>query len=150
MHIQVDQSGRIENLTQDSVVAFSNGLQDAIFLHRREKRACYNALRGTYLNKKINEVKLFSACLFLLLRPYLKNIYHITIDAEYPGYEARIKEFFLSYAYNRITGFEKCDINFASIGKKSNAHLVAYSVYTQKIPSFREIKAKDLLILLVK
>lgn len=48
MRIEIDKSGRVENLTQDSVLAFSNKIFYSIFLNRREKRKCLQVLRQRY------------------------------------------------------------------------------------------------------
>lgn len=148
MHIEVDQSGRIENLTQDSVLAFSNKVGYAIFIHRREKRRCYKVLQARYRELRHPDIRIFAAALFLLLREHLDKLEQITIDLEYPGYEGDIKGILLNYIRRIVPSFPKENIDFRSIGKRSKAHFRAYMAYKRKSSADRELKAEDLLSLL--
>lgn len=148
MHIEVDQSGRIESLTQDSVLAFSNEMEQAIFIHRREKRRCYEVLKARYRELRHPDIRIFTAALFLLLRDHLDKLDQVTIDLEYPGYEGDIKGMLLNYIRRIIPSFPKDKIDFRGIGKRSKAHFKAYMVYKGEFSANREIKAEDLLSLL--
>ena len=86
--------------------------------------------------------KTFAAGIFLLLKySNIKNE-KIIIDMEYPGRDKQIK-FFIEKMDKR-TG-TKFNLSFERIGKKSNAHNLAYQVAnkklsTNKIVSLREIE----------
>ena len=66
INIEIDKSGRVENLTQDSVLAFSNGKTYSIFFHRKEKKKCFQVLQQRYGRLRNWYLKIFSALLFLL------------------------------------------------------------------------------------
>ena len=68
MHdIEVDQSGRTDVLTDDTVLAFSNGIQAAIFIPANVKRKCYRRLKAAGMRKRLIGIRLFAAGLVLLL-----------------------------------------------------------------------------------
>lgn len=148
MHIEIDQSGRIENLTQDSVLAFSNEIKFSIFIDRREKRKCYQILKERYQIAKNLVLKIFAASIFLLIRDYLDKLDGVIIDIEYPGREGDIKGMLLRQIWKIQPDFAKDKIDFLFLGKKSKAHFIAYGVYQEKIKPDREIKASEILSLL--
>ncbi len=75
MHdIEVDQSGRTDVLTDDTALAFSDGIQAAIPIPAAVKRQCYWHLKTTGLRKRLIGIRLFAAWLVLLLRPYIATL----------------------------------------------------------------------------
>jgi len=46
MHVEVDQSGKVENTRVDTVLAFSNGMNHAILVSAKVKRIVTKQLRG--------------------------------------------------------------------------------------------------------
>ncbi len=148
MHIEVDQSGRIGILTQDSALGFSNAVEYGIFIPRREKRRIFDVLRVRYRELRNPEFRIFAAAVFLLLRDYLDRIAHITIDLEYPGHEAAIKGMLLRHIRRIRPNFDKRQISFQSIGRKSPAHYKAYGIFSGKQPPDQTIRAEELLSVL--
>lgn len=71
-------------------------------------------------------VKTFAALTFLALKPMLKSEPEITIDLEYPGYEALIKNELVSHARRTNLPLGRSTVTFASIGKRSPAHDLAW------------------------
>jgi hypothetical protein len=65
--IEVDQSGRTDQLTVDIVLAFSDAIQAAILIPKAVKRACYHHLKAQGVRKHRIGVKLLTAGLVLLL-----------------------------------------------------------------------------------
>ncbi|MEK9165255.1 MAG: hypothetical protein AAB525_00120 [Patescibacteria group bacterium] len=148
MHIQIDQSGRIESLTQNTVLSFANKISYSIFIHRREKRECLRVLNQRYSKLSNWPLKIFAACLFLLIQNFIDNIKFIVIDVEYDGRGGDIKGMLLRHIRKIKPVFSKDSIVFQSIGKKSKAHLIAYGVYKKQINPNKIIKAGDILLLL--
>jgi len=148
MHIEVDESGRVENLTQDSVLAFSNKIFYSVFLNRREKRKCLQVLRQHYGHLKNWFLKIFAALLFLLIKDFIDKIDNIVIDVEYSGRDSDVKGMLLRHIRKIEPSFPKDKIAFRNIGKKSKAHLIAYGIYKKKAKSSKIIKAEDILPLL--
>lgn len=88
--IEIDQSGRTDRLNEDTVVAFSDGIQSSILLTAAVKRVCYFKLRERKMSKKVAVVTLFAAGLVILLQGRGKEMETICIDMEYPGWEGEI------------------------------------------------------------
>ena len=62
MHdIEVDQSGRTDQLTVDTVLAFSDAIQAAILIPKAVKRVCYHHLKAQGVRKHRIGVKLLTA-----------------------------------------------------------------------------------------
>lgn len=67
----------------------------------------------------------------------------ICIDKEYLGQEAIIKSFLLKDIRTYEVNFSKYRIEFLCIGKKSQAHYIAYNTAIGKRKADIEVKAKD-------
>ena len=148
MHIEVDQSGRIEKMNIDTVLAFSNGRSGAVVIPAEVKRACLHALRRGGRYKTTIVLSIFAAGVFLLLKDVLEDITVVTIDQEYPGREGDIKGMFLRLTRASGIKFRKEHIVFRQIGKKSNAHFKAYGVYKGFQEARRVLTVKDILSLI--
>ena len=142
MRVEVDQSGKVEQLDCDTVLAFSNSEQYAVLLPKSLKRRIFLHYRS---RTKQFRYKLFAICLYYCLKDYLQHLTLVMIDCEYTGKEQLIKSFLLGFIR---TSWKECDgklIRFGLIGKQSNAHAVAIDVFRgnrkpNKILSEPEIK----------
>ncbi len=142
MHIEVDQSWKIEQLNMNSVIAFSNKNQYSILISNEVKQEAYKSYKG-----KIKELRyrLFCIGVYYYLKDYIKEKELITICCEYVGKENLIKSFLLDYLRKDYPAIDPKIIRFGKIGKKSNAHAVAIDVYRgnrrpNKILSLSEVK----------
>lgn len=122
MHIEVDQSGKIEDLRQDTIVAFSNSEQFSVVLPKKIKRELFQEFRS-----KIKQLRfrVFAICLYYCLENYIKNKEIISIDVEYQGKDAEIKGYLVALIRKRYANLDKNIIRFSHIGKKSKAHEIA-------------------------
>jgi len=127
MHIQIDQSGKIERTEVDTVLAFSNEIDYAILIPARVKRRCIAILRAC--GAKSPYLEIFCAGVFLLIEGHLKKLETITIDEEYTGLEKDIRGMLLSHIRKVRPDFPKENINVARIGRKSRAHERARATY---------------------
>jgi len=136
MTIYIDQSGKVEYTSQDTVVAFSNGHSASLLVKARDKRKIQNCFRQA--NKPdIFVYKTFATLIFLLIRSELKSIDRLIIDTEYQGRESIIKKHLLEAIWHSGADFSPKNILFRQIGKKSGAHIKAIS-------TFRKLQVPDM------
>ena len=146
MHdIEVDQSGRTDVLSDDTVLALSDEIQAAILISADVKRQCYHRLKATGLRKRLIGIRLFAAGLVLLLRPYVATLELITIDQEYEGWEPTIKEHLLRHLRAKRPDLTNRQVVFQRIGKGSRAHGVALAVYRGRREPNRRVGVEELL-----
>ncbi len=143
--VEIDQSGRTDVLTVDTVLALSNEVQVAILIPRRVKRACYAELRARGMRKALIGVRLFSAGLVLLLEEWVQNLGTITIDLEYAGWEGEIKRHLLRQLHARGHHVARDQVVFGQIGKKSRAHDVAWHTFRGNRTAERQLAVKELI-----
>ena len=76
MRIEVDQSGKVEDLRQNTIVAFSNSEQFSVLLPKKIKQEIFQELRSKFKQLRF---RLFAICLYYCLEDYIKNKDAITI-----------------------------------------------------------------------
>jgi len=130
MHIEVDQSGKIEQLNKDTYIAFSNHEQYCVKLPKDIKQGIVYEYRT-----KVRQIvqKLFAICVFYCLKDYLGRKELITIDLEYPGWEDFIKrELVFHIKRNVHSNFDNKIVRFGLIGKDSKAHKLALRTFREE------------------
>ncbi|MBM4467667.1 MAG: hypothetical protein FJ014_19285 [Chloroflexi bacterium] len=147
MHdIEVDQSGRTDRLTVNTVLAFSDGIRSAILIPSAVKRACYQHLRAQGVRSHRIGVKLLIAGLVLLLQNHIKTVELVAIDREYVGgAEGDIKGELLQRLRQQAPDLHSDQIVFRQIGKKSAAHKLALEIYRGEREPDRRISTEELL-----
>ena len=73
MRVEVDQSGKMEVLTVDTALAFSDGIAASILIPAAVKRQVYRQLKSRGVKHKMIIARMFSAGLFLLLQDHLEH-----------------------------------------------------------------------------
>lgn len=126
--VEVDQSGKVEDTAKDTVLAFADGVSFAVLIPAAVKRAVYRELTDRGLREKEITIQLFSIGLYFLLREHIAQMQRVTIDVEYTGKDALIKERLISYLLRGSYVVEAAQISFDYIGKKSPAHILGISV----------------------
>lgn len=149
MHIKIDQSGKIEDTRQDTVVAFSNRKSKSILIDRREKRKLKQFFRKEN-TPHLFPFKTFAVLLFLLIKDNLADIEEIIIDIEYSGQDALIKTLLMQEIYKIYPAFDKDRISFRRIGRKANAHQKAIDTFRRKRKPDLIVKADDIITLIIK
>ena len=139
MHIEIDQSGKIEDYL-DTVVAFRNKEQYSVLLKRKIKTEILTKYRTKY---KDIHYRLFAILIYYCIKDYLNKTELIVIDKEYEGREADIKKHILRLIWKNYPNFDKRLIRFSSIGKKSNAHRVAYQTFSGKLAPNKILTSKE-------
>ena len=145
MHVEIDQSGKIEQTSWDTALAFSDGIDYAILIPAAVKREAIVRLRSSGRRGRRLYLFLFSAGLYLLLEDHLEQLDSVTIDTEYQGNEADIKAHLLRLIWKASPTFEADRISFRSIGRKSSAHTKAVAVHRGDEEPDRRITLKELL-----
>jgi hypothetical protein len=148
MRVEVDQSGKIERTSHDTVVAFSNDFDYAILIPAQVKRETIAALKSK--GKRRAHLLLFAMVLYELLRQYLERIEKITIDVEYEGSEPYIKLQLLSLIWQANPYYPGDRIAFGRIGKESQAHKRALATYRGRAKADRVVTKQTLKGLLRK
>ena len=130
MSYEVDQSGKLENTSVPTVVAFSNGSRNYLYLKPVAKRKIQQYFTAI---KKLKSYiyKTFACLIYLLIKRYkLEGM--LVIDIEYPGNMNLIK----SHVYRIFKKYEfkesKVDFRFELVGKKSRAHEKALTAFRSR------------------
>lgn len=129
MAVEVDQSGRVEDLSTGTALAFSNDESGALYISAGVKRRLIVYLRESRLiPAKEVPVVLFTILLFLLIEKRALGV--LNIDEEYTGkngvIEETLKKLF-ARGEKRIP-----DVRFIRIGKRSAAHQLAWRSHRSK------------------
>ena len=126
MHIEVDQSGKIELLSHDTIIACSNDNQHSIKIPKKIKQDIYYDHKN-----KIEQLKykLFCIGVYYCIEKFLTKSKLITIDDEYHGRNNLVKSILISYIRKDYGNFDEKLIRFSQITKNSNAHHVAIETF---------------------
>ena len=129
MNIEVDQSGKVELLSINTIIACSNDKQYSIKILKKIKQK----IHYDYKNKiKQLKYKLFCIGVYYCVERFLTNSELILIDEEYYGRNNLIKSILLSYIRKKQPNFDSKIISFGNLGKKSNAHHLAIETFREE------------------
>ncbi len=145
MAVEVDQSGRVEDLSTGTAVAFANSQSGAVFVNAGAKRKVIIYLRRhSLIPAKDIPAVLFGVLVFILMREH--DIPVLRIDEEYTGKNIIIEET-LTKLFVRSGTKKVPDIRFVRIGKRSPAHSLAWGVHRSKgrLRKVRKISEKEIL-----
>ena len=145
MRIEVDQSGKIEQTAVNTVLAFSDGEQRTLLIPAQVKRQALVYLRGREKSRKSSVLLVFSAALFLLLKEIAEQITLVIIDREYEGHEATIRGRLLQLLREADLQVRADAIAFGSVGRKSEAHYLAWRVHKGEISPDHQVTLSELL-----
>jgi len=140
---EADQSVRVEELTDDTIIAIANYESGrAIVITSRIKRRLLEHYRCLGKPKKFAP-HVFAASLVLMIVNSEFRVDELVIDIEYPGYETAIIDLLQKYS-------PKLTVYFSIIGKKSPAHFVAYGVHKGKRKPDQSTKFDEILAIINK
>lgn len=142
MRIEVDQSGKIEQLNRDTYIAFSDDEQYCIKLPKEIKQQIVYEYKN-----KVKQIisKLFAICIFYCVKEYVRKKELITVDLEYSGWEAFIKRDLVSLIKSKYPDFDKDIIRFGIITKESKAHKLAFKTFKSVEKPNKILTKKDIL-----
>ena len=128
MKVEIDQSGRLEHLNTDTVIAYSNGKKGSVLIKVGVKRELVIKVKKSAIPNDQMMPMLFAACIYLLIQKLDKQTVLI-IDEEYTGKERIIKSTLEKLMGNKWEG----DIRFVRVGKSSPAHHLAWTIHRHKL-----------------
>jgi len=142
MHIEIDQSGKIEQLNKDTYIAFSNHEQYCIKLPKKIKQEISLMYRS-----KIRQLiqKIFAICVYHCLINYVSKKRLVTIDREYPGWEPFLKRELVALIRDRYLSFDRDIIIFSNITKDSKAHKLALRSYREEERPNKILSKEDII-----
>ena len=143
MDIEIDQSRKVEQ-TGPTVLAFSNDEQGVILVPGEVKQETLRRLRKSGRRRRSSVHVAFAALAALLLRDVLRPGVWVTIDDEYAGHDDRIRSQILVYLRRLGIDASPDAIAFGLVGKASNAHHLANSVYGGKREPDRRVTHREL------
>ncbi len=148
MHIQIDQSGRVEQPV-NTVLAFSNSVDYAILIPRGVKRVVAQYLREeASKDKERTALIIFSVGVFLLIRDFLPQLQSVEIDEEFTGKEADVKAILLRTARRSGLVLPRHLLAFGRIGKKAGAHKRAIAITRGKSKPDRVVSEDEMFALI--
>lgn len=149
MKIEIDQSGKVEDTSKDTILAFSNRTKYAIKIPARVKRDLQTYFRQIG-EPKLFIYKTFVVGLYLLVNPFITKITTALIDIEYSGQNELLKRMlgrlFTDFGYR----YERANFQFQKIGKTSKAHGLAYEVFKGKLGEDKIISFEEMFVLIKK
>lgn len=132
--VEIDQSIKVEQTNEDTIIAMANGIQAAIRIPAKVKREMIAILRKRNKTGKQFSLWLFAAGVYLLIRDRLDQIDMLVIDREYMGHEDSIKAMLARWCWQNTRTRTIPIISFSQIGKHSPAHALAWGAHhKQKI-----------------
>lgn len=144
MHVEVDQSGRLEFTKHATVLAFSNGIDSAILVPAKVKRAILQELRSLGKGGTLYYL-IFATLLYILLKDNIDKFQRVTIDIEYRKKDAIIREHLLNLLKRAGKKVSAEQIDFKHITKKSPAHRVAIRTFRSQREPNRIVRLRDIL-----
>lgn len=146
--VEVDQSIRFDDTSEDTVVAYANGIRYSVLIPSTVKRECLRVLRALGYPTRTLYVQLFTTTLYFLLRASIKEITRVVIDLKYPGKDSQIREHLLNLLRRDGIGFidvEPEQIQFGLVGKKSPAHKLAIDTLRKRAQPNLVLTVEDIL-----
>lgn len=147
MKIYVDQSGKIEDTSNPTILAFTDSRTFSIKITAKTKRQLQEIFRRRG-QIRLFVYRAFASLVFLLITKFLREIDQVVIDVEYPGKEKLIKEIILEFL--RRKKLKEPSIFFERIGNTPKVHYSAYNVFVKKKKADLVIRLGELKDLAIK
>ena len=145
--VTVDLSAKVEQWSNNTAVAFSDGIQGLVLISSRVKRAARDWLRIRYpdRSKAFYRYNLVAAFVYLLIQPHLQQIEHVVIDKDYPGgkNEGLIKVFLLNLLHHDDPSLRGDFISFQEV-RGSGADVLARRVYQKDEEPDQKVTIADI------
>lgn len=146
--VEIDQSGKLEQLNTGTAIAYSNGLSNAVWLGVGTKRQVVTRLRKTLIPSHDLWAIMFAIVIYLLIDGLGADVV-LRIDEEYSGKEEVIKEVLEKLLLGKWGRKYAGSIRFGRIGKLSGAHKLCWNIHREKNRQrVRSLKSAEILDLL--
>jgi len=129
MRIEVDQSGKVENTASKTILADSLG--NSLIFSSKNKKTIQTIYRKAE-RPRMFVYELFSLLAAVLIRKSYKKSSIYIIDVEYYHQDEILRKYILHFLRKMKVYPSKDQITFASIGKESEAHKLAYWIHKRK------------------
>ncbi len=138
MQIEVDQSGKVDQTSLDTVIALTNGIRYTLLFKKRDKRVVEKEFRKRKLQKIFMVIIFANLVAFVIKNSKSKK--SVLIDTEYTGHNKFIEKIIQERLGN------KCPkIKFGFVGKESKSDELAKKVARKKIKPDYIITASEVL-----
>src|SRR5690242_2289389 len=119
MHADIDMSGRIEETNRATAVGLANGVSFCVYISGVEKRKAIAILKERYPDRDVAliHILIFTVLLYYVLQPHIERLSLVTIDLEYMGHDALIKNRVLTLLRNAGLSVEKEQLTIGRVGK---------------------------------
>lgn len=144
---EVDLIGRIDDITNPTVMTVSAGLSVSLWISGSDKEEAIQKIKERKPKWGATRIHVFvySTLLYLLLKDHFHKLDSVTIDSEYQGYESVIKQRILNLYRKNGKSISKNKIKFGRLEKTSPARMMASTVYkSDSVPDLR-ISADEIL-----
>ncbi|MEK7533897.1 MAG: hypothetical protein AAB600_01030 [Patescibacteria group bacterium] len=141
---QIDQSGKIEQTSLNTIIALVNNIRYAVVLPKQVKRL----LQKIFRNQQRPRMFIYDTFAALIVLVFIKTkpVGKVVIDKEY-GNEDLVKARILEFIKMHKIHYNP-DIEFALVGKSSQAHIHAAKIANKKIPPNLVLALEDISALL--
>ncbi len=150
MRVKVDISGWLDDFQKHSTIGFSNHQQGAIKLSKELKLEATNLLRQQGKGRAFCKARLYVVALYLLLRPHLLKITHLTLDRDFEGWEGEITTMLVGFFQRHRPEFRTSQIDFANLKKGDLCHKVANGAFKEEFPAIDPQKREFLKLVPVR
>lgn len=138
MQIEIDQSGKIDQTSLDTVIALTNGVKYTLLFKKRHKRVAENEFRKHKLKKIFMVIIFANLVAFVIKNSKVKK--SVLIDTEYTGHNNFIEKII----QDRLG--DKCPkIKFGFVGKESKSDELARKVARGKMKPDYTVTASEVL-----
>lgn len=135
MAYEIDQSGKVEDTSKDTILSLTNGRSYSIVIPAKVKKKLQVFFRKSGTPRKY-VLFVFSIGIQLLINVTPnKNTIDIFIDMEYPG-----KDPLIIGVLKKLMPANKRNIYFTRVGKRSRAHYLCYGIATKRIKYTKKTK----------
>ena len=141
--VYVDLSANAEQLSRDSAVAMTDGVQWVCLVRSKAKRYLAERLAARHGSRHL-QYRLLAAIVYLAVQSHLPELRQIVIDRDYSGEpaESTIKNFLLALIRQRRPEVEAGFVRIANV-KGSNADRLARAVFAGKVVPDRIFTARS-------
>ena len=132
MSVEIDQSGKVEQLDTNTIVALANDFSSAIFISASSKRRLFLRLRSSKVPRNILYPQIFAILIFLALKGLRTFPSILFIDEEYTGKDKIIRDLLLKLIKKARAKWSG-EIRFKLVGKQSASHKLAWGLHNKTL-----------------
>lgn len=137
MRYEIDQSGKVEETSQNTVIALSNSKNFSVMITAREKRKLQEYFRRNGTPKLFVYITFTTLLIEVIKHAGFKVSVNILIDTEYPGHEKPITKML-----HRFIDTDTVCLSWGFVGRGSKSHDLAIKVFKGKLKANENLKAE--------